>query len=80
MNDELCATCGIGYYLPSGVCDHCNCIRKPTIEDLERILASGENPDIEIQPDGSIRAVPKGTAVNADVKPITFRYAKAEYY
>lgn len=24
MSDELCETCGIGYYLPSGVCDHCN--------------------------------------------------------
>lgn len=53
---------------------------KPTIEELERILSSGEQLDIEIQPDGSIRAVPKGTANNADVKPITFKYAKAEYY
>lgn len=26
--DELCETCGIGYYLPSGVCDHCNSPRK----------------------------------------------------
>jgi len=24
MIDVLCDTCGIGYYLPSGVCDHCN--------------------------------------------------------
>jgi hypothetical protein len=53
---------------------------KPTIEELEKMLASGEPLDIEIQPDGSIKAVPKGTAVNADVKPITFKYAKAEYY
>ena len=51
-----------------------------TIEALERILASDESPDIEIQPDGSIRAVPKGTANNADVKPITFKYAVAEFY
>lgn len=50
---------------------------RPTIEELERILSSGEQPDIEIQPDGSIRAVPKGTAKNADVKLITFKYAVA---
>lgn len=53
---------------------------KPSIEELERILASGEIPDIEIQPDGSIRAVPAGTAKDAKVKPITFKYAVAEYY
>jgi len=23
-NGYLCQTCGIGYYLPSNVCDHCN--------------------------------------------------------
>lgn len=51
-----------------------------TIEELERILASGDSPDIEIQPDGSILAVPKGTAVNAGVKPITMKYAVAEFY
>lgn len=22
--DEVCDICGVGYYLPSGVCDHCN--------------------------------------------------------
>lgn len=53
---------------------------KPTIEELERMLASNEPIDIEIQPDGSVRAVPKGTANNADVKPITMKYAVAEYY
>lgn len=53
---------------------------KPTVEELERILASGEPLDIEIQPDGSIRSVPKGTAVNADVKPVTHKQAVAEYY
>lgn len=26
MNDQ-CETCGVGYYLPSGVCDHCNLSR-----------------------------------------------------
>lgn len=53
---------------------------KPSIEEVERILASGEPLEIEIQPDGSIRSVPKGTAKNADVKPITFKYAVAEFY
>jgi hypothetical protein len=54
--------------------------KRPTIEELETMLASKEPLEIEIQPDGSIRAVPKGTAVNADVKPITMKYAVAEYY
>lgn len=40
---------------------------KPTIEDLEDILSSGKEYDIEIQPDGSIRAVEKGTAKDAVV-------------
>jgi len=31
---------------------------RPTIEELERILASGERLKIALQPDGSIRAVP----------------------
>lgn len=51
-----------------------------TIEELERMLASGEPLEIEIQPDGSIKSVPQGTAQNADVKPITFKQAVAEYY
>jgi len=54
--------------------------QRPTIEELERLLASNEPLDIEIQPDGSIRSVPHGTAKNADVKPVTFKYAVAEYY
>ncbi len=41
------------------------------------MLASNEPLDIKIQPDGSIRAVPKGTANNAEVKPITAKYAVA---
>lgn len=53
---------------------------RPTIEELERILASNEPLDIEIQPDGSIRSVTKGTANNADVKPITLKQAIAEHY
>lgn len=24
---DQCETCGIGYHLPSGACDHCNCHR-----------------------------------------------------
>jgi hypothetical protein len=34
----------------------------PTIEELERMLASGEPLKIALQPDGSIRAVPDTTA------------------
>ncbi len=52
----------------------------PTIDELERMLASNDPLEIEIQPDGSIRSVPKGTANNADVKPITMRYAVQEFY
>ena len=52
----------------------------PTIEELERILASGEPLDIEIQPDGSIRAVPKGTANNATPEVITLKKAMATSY
>lgn len=40
---------------------------KTTIEDLEDILSSGKEYDIELQPDGSIRAVEKGTAKDAVV-------------
>ena len=32
---------------------------RPTIEELEEILASDESLDIEVQPDGSIRTVPQ---------------------
>ena len=39
--------------------------KKVTIGELEALLASDEKLDIEIQPDGSIRAVPAGTANNA---------------
>lgn len=53
---------------------------RPTIEELEAILASGEKLDIEIMPDGSIRAVPEGTAQNAKPRVITHKYAVAEYY
>jgi Uma2 family endonuclease len=55
-------------------------MERPTIEELERILASGEEPDIEIQSDGSIRAVPKGTANNAKPVVLTAKYAAAEFY
>lgn len=51
-----------------------------TIEEIERILASGEPLDIEIQPDGSIKAVTKGTANNAEVKPLTIAHVAATYY
>ena len=40
---------------------------RPTIEELERILASNASLKIEIQPDGSIRAVPSDAAKRAVV-------------
>jgi hypothetical protein len=52
----------------------------PTIEELERILSSPEEKEIEILPDGSIHAVPKGTKQDAEVKVITSKYAAAEFY
>lgn len=53
---------------------------RPTIEELERLLQSGKDMDIEIQPDGSIKAVPLGTKKDSNFKPMTFKYATAEYY
>lgn len=53
---------------------------RPTIEELERMLASNEPLDIEVQPDGSIRAVLQGTAVKHEPRIITHKYAVAEYY
>ncbi len=37
-------------------------VKRPTIEELERMLASSEPLKIALQPDGSIRAVPDTTA------------------
>lgn len=77
-NPKFCAMCNnTGWVKPEDIPP-----KRVTIEELETMLASKEPLDIEIQPDGSIRAVPKGTAVNADVKPITMKYAVAvaEYY
>lgn len=52
----------------------------PTIAELEQILASETEEDIEIQPDGSLVTVPKGTAEKHEVKIITSKYAAAEFY
>lgn len=52
----------------------------PTIAELEDILSSPEAREIEILPDGSIRAVPMGTKQDAEVKPLTAKYAAAEFY
>lgn len=30
---DLCIPCGIGFYLPSGICDHCNLPRNPKCRD-----------------------------------------------
>lgn len=48
---------------------------KTTIAELEAIMASGEKLDIEIKPDGSIHAVPAGTANNATPKILTLAEA-----
>lgn len=53
---------------------------KPTIAEIEAILSSPEAMEIEILPDGSIRAVPIGTKQDADPKIITSKYAAAEFY
>lgn len=38
-----CPTCGVGYYLPSGKCDHCNAAETPTAgQDDIRKWATGE--------------------------------------
>lgn len=52
----------------------------PTIAELEALLTDNQEMDIEIQPDGSIVSVEKGTAQNAEVKIITSKYAAAEFY
>ncbi len=41
-NDELCDQCAVGFYLPSGVCDHCNLPRKSKPSPQPKPLASGE--------------------------------------
>lgn len=52
----------------------------PTIAELEAILSSTEEREIEIQPDGSILAVPKGTADNQQPMILTSKRAKRDYY
>lgn len=52
----------------------------PTIAEIEAILNDPEEKEIEILPDGSIHAVPKGTANNAKPRIITSKYAVAEFY
>lgn len=54
--------------------------QKPTIAELEAILNSAEELDLEIRPDGSVHAVPKGTAEKHEVRMITSKYAAAEFY
>lgn len=55
-------------------------MKKPTISELEELLSRDEDLDIEIQPNGEIRAVEKGTAKPSNFKPLTFKYAVAEYF
>jgi hypothetical protein len=53
---------------------------RPSIEELERILASNEPLDIQINPDGSVTAVEKGTAVNSTPKVLSLKEVSATYY
>lgn len=55
-------------------------MEKTTIEELEAMLNSDEELEIEIQPDGSINAVPKGTARNAKPRILTFEKALGDDY
>lgn len=43
MIDDLCETCGIGYILPSGVCDHCDTRQQKSARpiSLEKPLQDG---------------------------------------
>lgn len=52
---------------------------KTTIEELERILSEPRDLDIEIQPDGSIRAVEKGTAKSHEVKVLSIEQVASSY-
>lgn len=54
--------------------------RKTTIEELEAMLNSDEKLEIEIQPDGSIVAVPQGLANNATPKVLTMKQAFGDNY
>ena len=52
--------------------------KKPTIEDLERLLdrelSWDEDPEVEIMPNGEIRARdPRNTTDARPLKPLTFR-------
>lgn len=50
---------------------------KPTIAELEAILASDGPLEIELLPDGSVHAVPYGTRNDAKVEPLTLESALA---
>lgn len=53
---------------------------KPTIAELEAILDSPEALELEILPDGSVHAVPMGTAKDAKPVILTSKYMAAEFY
>ena len=48
---------------------------QPTIEELQSILDSNEPLEIEVQENGSIRAVSLGTAVKREVKKMDLQEA-----
>ncbi len=47
--------------------------KKPTIEELERILDSEEETPLQIMPNGEIRAMSKKQIKGKLLQPITFR-------
>ena len=47
--------------------------RKPTIDELEKLLEKEEDIPIEILPNGEIRALGEGSAELQGKKPITMR-------
>lgn len=54
--------------------------RTVTIDELEALLNSEEELEIEIHPDGSIDAVPKGLANNATPRVFTLKEALGDSY
>ena len=65
MNKETSNAEGTPAVAGAAICSAAAQKPRPTIEELERILASGEKPAIEIQPDGSIKAIPQAGKMTA---------------
>jgi hypothetical protein len=48
-------------------------VSKPTIAELEKILDNEQETEIEILPNGEVRAKGTGAAENSGKKPLTMR-------